>query len=39
MMNHGEMNFDGAFSAGLPPLNYDSLMSLQNQTNQNNQNF
>jgi len=35
-MGHAGAPYDTAFT-GLPPLNYDAMMSLQNQTNQGNQ--
>ena len=37
MNGHGTVPFDGAFASGLAPMNYDAIMSLQNQASQSNQ--
>ncbi len=36
-MTHGGAAYDPSFTAGLPPLNYDAMMALQNQANQGSQ--
>lgn len=38
IMAHGMTGYEGAFNGGLPPLNYETMMALQNQANQQNQN-
>lgn len=42
-MGHGGVTYDSAFAAGLPPMNYETMMPMQNQANQqpgqNNQQF
>jgi hypothetical protein len=35
-MGHSGAAYDTAFTTGLPPMNYDAMMSLQNQVNQGN---
>lgn len=36
-MGHNGMVFDSSYAAGLPPMNYEAMMALQNQQNQANQ--
>ena len=33
-MSHGGVSYDAAFASGLPPMNYESMMPMQNQSNQ-----
>jgi hypothetical protein len=38
-MGHSGLSFDGNYNSGLPAMNYDAMMALQNQSNQSNQNL
>lgn len=44
-MGHGAVGYENAFSTGLPTLNYETMMAIQNQngqasqSNSNNQGF
>lgn len=43
MGGHGGVSYDSAFTSSLPPMNYETMMSMQSQPNQqpgqNNQHF